>query len=128
VALPRTIGALAQVEAQDEDNCRSSLIPFLIRQGSLAQVTNANVGIPPGLLPDLSVAELLEPLYQKLPVALPKDHRALLASSEFLGLVTQAYTDQGDVLFMLERTERRLREAQAAIRAELGEPAQEANP
>jgi hypothetical protein len=119
--LRRTMEQLVQVEQQDGGNCLGRFIPYLIREGSLAQITNANAALPPGALPDLSAADQSEAPYAKLPVALPMDHRALLGRSEFLGLVTQTFTDQDDVLLMLDRAEQRLREVQAAIRAELGD-------
>jgi len=130
VTLPATIAALVKVETMDQANCLGSFIPYLIREGSFAQVVNANVSYPPDATPDLAPSEQAAAPYQKLPVAAPRDHRELLARSEYLGLVTQAYTDQEDLLFMLDHTKRQLRDVQAAIRAELGDaaPPAEAKP
>ena len=128
VTLPETITDLAKVETMDERNCLDRFIVYIVRAGSLAQVINANSGYPPGVIPDFAPGEQEAAPYQPLPVGQPRDHRELLGKSEFLGLVTQAYTDQNDIVFMLGVTDRRLREVQAAIRAALGDDAPAAEP
>jgi hypothetical protein len=119
ITLPRTIGSLSQVESQDEQTFRTRLMSHLIREASLPQISNAIVDLPPGFLPDQPDAEGSP--YGKIPAAVPKDHRKLLESSEFLGIVTKTYWDQNDVLFMLDVTKDRLIGVRAAIRAQLGE-------
>jgi len=123
VSLPRTSGVLLQLERQDETTFRATLMPYLIRESSLPQITNSFGVYPPGFYPDPPADEATQAPYGNVPVAVTRDHRELLRRADFLGVVTQTYWDQADVLFHLDITERNLREVQAAIRAELGEAA-----
>lgn len=107
-ALPAQYEQVQQFERRDADFTLNRFYPLLNEKGSLNQIINSETKTG---RPGTNDA----PYDYSFRVVEARDHSALLASDEFLGLLTMAHSNHSDVVFMYEGLRSRIEDSIAFI-------------